>query len=242
MVLSIAAPLFCEPKKNEEFDSSGRIFGKAILAGASIYIVFGPAIAGIAVIVHLALSYITLDRGNTAWFSSDVAGNQIKKTLQSFAAPVLIGNGIWGIMEKTFKRGSARQISLQILLQTFYQSPMKFLRVFFVISCLAPVVEEVVFRGFLQEKIRDIQTIFFKERAQQTISKITRVVIQALLFAVCHFEPLLKWANLYIILITFCLGVQLGITKEKEKNIWACMTLHGLLNTVVCLRVVLIGG
>jgi membrane protease YdiL (CAAX protease family) len=241
MVLSIASGLFFEPKKAEDIDPVPRIFGKAVLSGVSVYILFGPVIAAIGMIVHLALSYITLDRGNSSWFASDCAVDQIKKSLP-YLPTVLKVNVIFGIMAKLFGSDGARQIPLRMLLQSFYESPMKFLKIFFRISVVAPIIEEVIFRGFIQEKIGDIQTLVFKQDTQQTICKITRVVLQALIFAGCHFHPLLGLANVPILLGTFFFGFYMGLNKEKEKNVWAGMTIHASINTVVCLRVVLIGS
>ncbi len=233
--------LFFQSTKPEAQDLSDRIVGKAILTGVSVSILFGPVIAAIAVAASLALSMITLDQGNFSWFASNRAIGEIKKAV-CFLPVVLKANLMFGLLVKLAGSSGVHQLPLRVLLHSFYDSPVKFLRIFLRITYVAPLIEEIIFRGFLQEKIRDVQAILFKDKEETTISKIIRVVIQALVFSLCHFHPLQGLANIPILIGTFIFGFYMGLNKEKEKTLWTSMTIHGSVNTVVCLRVILIGA
>jgi membrane protease YdiL (CAAX protease family) len=241
MISGVLSPLFFEatPKSNQDY--SDRIAGKAILAGASVYVLFGPMIAAIAVVVHLAFSFFSEDRLHGSWFAHNLLLKEMNEASQ-FIFPILKVNMIFGLFVKLTKTGGVHQIPLRMLLRSFYETPFRFLRIFSRITIIAPVVEEVVFRGYLQEKIRDVQTFLLGNAANGTISKIVRVVIQALVFAFCHFHPLQGLSNVPILMGTFLFGFYAGMQKEKKGTLWTNMTIHGSINTIVCLRVIFLGG
>jgi membrane protease YdiL (CAAX protease family) len=241
MTLGILQPLFFESTKTEVQDPSDRIVGKAILTGVSVYIFLGPVIAAVAVVAHLVLATITKDFGNVSWFAKNHAVGEIKKA--ATLIPVILKvNLIFGLIVKLSSSPGVHQIPLRILVRSFYESPSKFLRIFLRIIYISPVIEEIIFRGFLQEKIRDIQVILFKGNEDSTLCKVIRVIIQSLLFACVHFHPLQGLANIPILMGTFIFGFYMGLNKEREKTLWTSITIHSSINTIVCSRVILFGG
>ncbi|RMB09011.1 CPBP family intramembrane glutamic endopeptidase [Eilatimonas milleporae] len=78
---------------------------------------------------------------------------------------------------------------------------------------IAPVMEEVVLRGYLQSGL------------QQRMSPILAVIVTAALFASAHLS-VANWLPL------FFLGLALGAVREKTGSVWPCIGLHGLNNAV----------
>jgi membrane protease YdiL (CAAX protease family) len=83
---------------------------------------------------------------------------------------------------------------------------------------IAPIAEEVVFRGYLYKAFRD--------RFKPSYA----IVLSAVLFSVIHLEPLAA-ASLFVI------GVVLAYVYEKTGNLMAPITLHVLNNAVAFLFV-----
>jgi membrane protease YdiL (CAAX protease family) len=239
MSTGVIAPLFFEVSPKSGTDTSDRIAGKAFLAGASIYLLFGPMLAAIAVIAHLAFSGFLEDRFHVSWFAPNHLVEEVKKTAPFFFS-VLKVNIIVGIFLKLTKWGGVHQLVLQILLSA--ETLFRLLKILFAIIVLAPVTEEIIFRGFLQEKLKDVQTLLIGEEAKSTRSKTIRVGLQALAFSACHFHPLQGLFNIPLLLITFIGGSYLGMQKEETGTLWAPMMIHGTVNMAVSLRVLLVGS
>ena len=86
-----------------------------------------------------------------------------------------------------------------------------FLSVFIVII-LAPLVEELLFRGMILNKLNN------------HLSQKVTIVIQSVLFSLFHF-------NLAQLIPTFLLGLFLGFCYFKFKNLWAVILIHFSFNT-----------
>lgn len=84
----------------------------------------------------------------------------------------------------------------------------------FVHHCItAPVVEELVFRGAVQQ-------------LAQPLGKGQAVCLQAVLFALQHAGPAgMAWA--------LVCGLVLGALRERTGRVWPCMLLHTLNNLLV---------
>jgi membrane protease YdiL (CAAX protease family) len=84
---------------------------------------------------------------------------------------------------------------------------------FFVIVIFAPVLEEFIFRGQIQNLLK----IGFKVK--------TAIVLQGFLFGIIHPMSLQK---VYAVL----LGIGLGMIKEKEKNLQSSTIVHMTINLI----------
>ncbi|RMB01832.1 CPBP family intramembrane glutamic endopeptidase [Eilatimonas milleporae] len=78
---------------------------------------------------------------------------------------------------------------------------------------IAPVVEEAVFRGYLQNSLKS------------RLSPVLSMTITAALFASIHFD-IANWVPL------FFLGLALGAVRERTGALWPSMALHVVNNTV----------
>ncbi len=79
-----------------------------------------------------------------------------------------------------------------------------------------PIIEEVVFRGFLQTGLR-----------RATGSPWLAIVLTGALFALMHVPAV----PLYALPTLFVVGITLGILLER-RGLWACITLHALWNAL----------
>lgn len=87
---------------------------------------------------------------------------------------------------------------------------------------LVPIVEEMLFRGFLLQKLKKI------------IKPEYAIVVTSIVFSVAHLELALQNSNPNWIaaIDTFVLSLLLGWVFIKTKNLWASVALHALKNTI----------
>ena len=82
--------------------------------------------------------------------------------------------------------------------------------------------EEMLLRGFILDRIRKIIG------SQGSGALVAAVVLQAVLFGLLHFHQ--GWGG---VLVTASFGILFGfIWLAGGRNLWACIILHGLINTV----------
>ncbi|RME86041.1 MAG: CPBP family intramembrane metalloprotease, partial [Planctomycetota bacterium] len=86
---------------------------------------------------------------------------------------------------------------------------------------LAPLIEEIFFRAFLYPPLR------------QKMGKGLAMMAVSLLFAFLH-------PGFYSILPIFVLAMALVILFEKTQNIWPCVFLHFLNNSLTMVKVILL--
>lgn len=96
---------------------------------------------------------------------------------------------------------------------TGLNSQLEFLLAFTSLVIVAPVAEEIIFRGYLFGKLR------------KYVSVAISVFLTALLFAIAHFQ-------LNVGLDTFALGIVLALLRVVTGSIWASIMLHMLKNGV----------
>lgn len=84
------------------------------------------------------------------------------------------------------------------------------------IGILAPLAEEIVFRGGIEEKLLQWKT-----------NPWIGILISAFMFAILHFYPSL-------IIGTFISGILLGWVYYKTRNVMVCFGMHMVNNSVSC--------
>jgi membrane protease YdiL (CAAX protease family) len=117
-----------------------------------------------------------------------------------------------------------------IFLKSTFKQPSLLLLAFISISIYAPLIEETLFRGFLQTFIR------------QHLGSKQAIFITSACFSLFHFSTTQGVGNISIIISLFFLSLFLGFLYEKQRNILAPMLLHSLFNTVSALSLYLFGG
>lgn len=98
-------------------------------------------------------------------------------------------------------------------LPLFGQDPFSMPIAILVLVFLAPLVEELVFRGFIYTKLRS------------NYKAATSIIVSALIFAGFHLEP-------EIFLPLFILGCIIGYIYEKSDSLWAPILFHVINNSI----------
>lgn len=93
---------------------------------------------------------------------------------------------------------------------------------------VVPFIEEVLFRGYLQESL------------QPFVRPWTAVVITALIFALFHFSLTQGISNLLILGALFILALLLGYLKERQASLWSSLALHATFNGISLVQILLI--
>ncbi len=98
------------------------------------------------------------------------------------------------------------------------KSPSTFILALFSTLVFAPLVEEYLFRGLLQNFLKSY------------ISVSKAILVSSFIFALFHFAPGQKAANLTIVSCLFIFSLVLGFLYEKYKTLWAPIVLHATFN------------
>lgn len=121
------------------------------------------------------------------------------------------------------------QMAVRFLKATFSHGPSLFFAIMSIVV-LAPLVEETLFRGFLQTFIR------------KHLGPKQAILITSVCFSFFHFSMQQGLGNIPIILSLFVLALFLGFTYEKRGSLLASMILHSAFNTVSVVNLYLFGG
>ena len=100
------------------------------------------------------------------------------------------------------------------LFNKIFESDFGFYGAFLKVVIMAPVVEELIFRGVIMHGL------------MRNYSKFTAVFVSALMFALFHLNP---WQ----FPATFILGLVLGILMVRTRNIYICILGHAINNGLV---------
>lgn len=134
------------------------------------------------------------------------------------------------LVSKVFHLTSVpEQIAVKFLKSTF-ENPLFFALAVISIIILAPLIEETLFRGFLQTYIR------------QHLGSKQAIVITSACFSLFHYAGGQGAANISIIVSLFVLALFLGFLYEKQGSLLAPMVLHGTFNAISVINLYLFGG
>jgi len=106
-------------------------------------------------------------------------------------------------------------------------SPILLTLALFTILIAAPVIEELVFRGFLYSYLR------------KKLSMVKALPISALIFSFLHFSPDQGGSNIPLLSSLFVLALFLGFLYERQRSLFAPIALHMTFNSVSVIRILL---
>ncbi len=121
------------------------------------------------------------------------------------------------------------QVAVRYLKMTF-EHPFYFMMSVGSIVILAPLIEETLFRGFLQTFIR------------QHLGSKQAIWITALCFSFFHFSSEQGLGNIPIIGSLFILALFLGYIYERQGSLIAPMALHSTFNAISVMNIYFLGG
>lgn len=106
-------------------------------------------------------------------------------------------------------------------------NPMLFALTFVATVTVVPAVEELLFRGFLQNWLR------------RHFSFSGAIVITSLIFAAFHFSTKQGVLNIELLPSLFLLSCFLGYLYERQSSLWASIGLHATFNFISALAIAL---
>jgi membrane protease YdiL (CAAX protease family) len=119
------------------------------------------------------------------------------------------------------------------------------IRIIFLATLVAPITEEILFRGFLKERIEDV--LYFTHRYVCSIKGETRDLIshlaQAVIFGAGHVTSAqTRLANTVIFAGTTLVGLVCSFIKDKYKDsLIPSISVHAMLNSSNVLRILVFG-
>ncbi len=207
------------------------------LAAFSAHCLYGPQVALISALSTAGLYLLNSKRNTHCWFSPS-RFHKLTETIKNelpFMLTCSIAMGFFGslFMHKPI------QAPMQWLLSStsLYDRARK---VFFI--CIrAPIVEEIFFRGVILDGLRNVQ-MFVIGKANSSFATISRIALQAMVFARAHISTLhTKIQNVVICSLIFFVGYLLGEYKEEDQSLWGSTGLHFSINCSATTRGLLFG-
>jgi len=95
------------------------------------------------------------------------------------------------------------------------------------IVILAPIIEELVFRGFLQTYLKQKVNLKFA------------LIISSACFSLLHIAPSQGVGNITLVISLFVLSLYLGFLYEKKHSLYAPIALHMTFNSISVIRILL---
>ncbi len=184
------------------------------------------------------LSQETLRNGSTSleckrWFDLSKLNTE---DLKDFGIHVSVTALFTGIFFNAAKIGPIQEIGAFLASGNPY---------FFLLAIvIAPITEEILFRGFLRERVED--TLFLTNRYIFSVSASTQKKIahiaQALLFGAVHLQFKSIQTDLFIFAITSNIGYKLMKIEDEAGTIYQSICTHSLVNAINTLRLLCFGA
>jgi len=121
------------------------------------------------------------------------------------------------------------QVAVRYLKQNLV-SPLQLITALLGIIVIAPIVEEILFRGTLQQYLK------------KYLSVRHAIFATSCIFAMFHFSPSQGLGNLAIIPSLLVFACFLGYTYERQGSLYASIGLHATFNLATTLQILLLKG
>lgn len=128
------------------------------------------------------------------------------------------------IVLKLFEMPPIDQVAVKHL-KTTLGNPLLFFSLSLLIISIVPLVEEILFRGFLQTWLK------------QRLGRKKAIVLASLIFACFHFSPEQGIYNMQILFSLFLLSCFLGFVYERQQSLWTSIGLHATFNGISTLAI-----
>jgi uncharacterized protein len=133
------------------------------------------------------------------------------------------------ILESSFNYKSYEQVAVRYLRENLESTPQMLLALISIVI-IAPIVEELLFRGTLQQYLKK----YFSVK--------TSIALTALIFASFHFSTSQGLGNFSLIPALFSFACFLGYTYERQGSIFASIGLHLTFNLASSLQILFFSG
>lgn len=144
--------------------------------------------------------------------------------LITFPLIIWIGQAINMALPYIYQGPHADQVAVKHLKATF-TDPLLFWLTVIAIIFIVPILEELIFRGFLQTWLKGF------------LGKTKAIIFASILFALFHFSFQQKIDNIELLLSLFVLSFYLGFLFERQQSLWAPIGLHSTFNGISILMI-----
>jgi len=141
---------------------------------------------------------------------------------------IFFGLSLELILTKVFTITFLPDQSAVAFLKKALNYPAYFIPAALTVSILAPVMEELLFRGFLQSYLRKFLRCNWA------------IILSSIVFALFHFNLQQKEANFLIIPILFIMGLMLGFIYERQRSLYASISLHATYNIMNIVNIIIL--
>ncbi len=142
----------------------------------------------------------------------------------SFPFITLVGEVFDFLIYLIFGNQQYEQVAVRYLKMSIGSSVLFGIALFTVVIA-APFIEELLFRGFLQN--------FFK----RYLGKMAAIILTAASFALFHFSLSQDLGNIPLVASLFTLALFLGYIYERQRSLFASIALHMTFNAVSIIRI-----
>ncbi len=142
----------------------------------------------------------------------------------SFPLVIAVGQFADMILYLIFKYENYEQVAVRYLKTTLGSPPMLAVALFTILVA-APIIEEFLFRGCLQN--------FFK----RYMTTKNAILLSALCFSLFHFAPSQGIGNISLVASLFLFALFLGFIYERQASLFASIGLHITFNAVSTFRI-----
>jgi len=170
--------------------------------------------------------YINPRSALPAWGSGSFEGKNFKHLLMGiltwlvcFPLVVLAGEVIGLVIGNFIPDYKPEQTAVKQLKETI-SNPVLFWSMVAIIVTVVPVIEELLFRGYLQTWIKG--HLGYK----------WAIILTGAIFALFHFSTTQGIGNIELLTSLFILALFLGWIYERERSLWASIGLHATFNAL----------
>lgn len=136
-----------------------------------------------------------------------------------FPLVIFISQGMDLLFEWQFGTKPIEQVAVNQLKST-YSDPFLVISTVISIVIFAPILEEILFRGFLQTWLRS------------RFKPLIAISLTSFIFAGFHFSISQGITNITLICSLFILSCFLGFLYERQKTLWSSISLHAIFNGI----------
>ncbi len=182
--------------------------------------------AGICLAFPLVIAY-SLSAGKRMWEKRPMTpkariwevGFGIVSWLVAFPIVTLVAESVKELIDYLVNASPLDQVAVRHLKSTYGDSSLLTMSVVAIVL-LVPVIEEVLFRGFLQSYLR------------QNFSQRSTILLSSAIFTLAHFSPSQGMANSELLTGLFVLACFLSFIYERQRTLWPSIALHCTFNAV----------
>jgi uncharacterized protein len=200
---------------------TGLALGLGFIAEGDVFL-FNGVLIGVHLVVTIFIMSSLSNENIEKWSWSKRFNEVIKHVFFVYISLIAI-NAI--ISQLTSQATSDNQM---LIMEVFKNAP---LYIVFVAVIFAPIVEEILFRGFIYRALR-----FYK-------FKYIALLVSSFLFGVLHvYESILtaRYEDLWFILVYMAIGLFMSVIYEKSGDILAPIALHMVYNAIAVFTLFLI--